>query len=95
MAFNTTPFHGKVARVEKNDVAMDFTSGWTIDVTIDKGEASRQGQHWKNPLPGQGQWSGTISGQIVLGKKGDEIPREGYLVERVASRLKEAKSNED
>lgn len=67
MAYNTTPFHGKVARVEKNDVAMDFSEGWNIDVALDMADISRQGQHWKEGLPGQAGWSGSFSGQLVLG----------------------------
>jgi predicted secreted protein len=67
MAYNTTPFHGKVARVEKNNVAMDFSTGWTINVTLDMAAANRQGQDWKEGLPGQAGWSGSFSGQLVLG----------------------------
>ena len=67
MAYNTTPFHGKVARVEKNDTAMDFSSGWSLDVSLDMADISRQGQHWKEGLPGQGSWRGSFSGQLVLG----------------------------
>lgn len=67
MAYNTTPFHGKLARVEKNDVAMDFTDGWTADVTLDMADTSRQGQHWKEGLPGQSGGTCSFSGQVVLG----------------------------
>ena len=67
MAFNSAPFHGNVARTEKNDVAVDFTDGWTIDSTLDLADISRQGQHWKEGLPGQGSWTGSFSGQLVLG----------------------------
>lgn len=67
MAYNTTPFHGKTARVEKNDVAMDFTDGWSLDVSLDMADTSRQGQHWKEGLPGQAGFTGSFSGQIVLG----------------------------
>lgn len=67
MAYNTTPFHGKSARVEKNNTAMDFSEGWNIDVTLEMADISRQGQDWKEGLPGQGSWSGSFSGQLVLG----------------------------
>ena len=67
MAYNTTPFHGKTARIEKNDTAMDFSSGWNIDVALDMGDSSRQGQSWKEGLPGQAGWSGSFSGHLVLG----------------------------
>jgi len=67
MAFNTTPFHGKTARIEKDDTAMDFSEGWNIDVALDMADISRQGQQWKEGLPGQARWSGSFSGQLVLG----------------------------
>lgn len=67
MAYNTTPFHGKLARVEKNNVAMDFGTGWTIDTALDMADISRSGQHWKEGLPGQAGWSGSFTGQLVLG----------------------------
>lgn len=67
MAYNTTPFHGKLARAEKNDVSIDFTDGWTIDTTLDMADISRQGQHWKEGLPGQASWTGSFSGQFVMG----------------------------
>ena len=67
MAYNTTPFHGKLARIEKNNVAMDFTDGWNAEVSLDMADISRQGQHWKEGLPGQAAWSGTFSGHVVLG----------------------------
>ena len=67
MAYNTTPFHGKLARVEKNTVVMDFSDGWTLNVTLDMADISRSGQHWKEGLTGQASWNGTFSGQLVLG----------------------------
>ena len=67
MAYNTTPFHGKVCRVEKNNVAMDFSSGWNLDVTLDMADISRQGQSWKEGIPGQASWRGSFSGHVVLG----------------------------
>lgn len=67
MAYNTTPFHGKLARVEKNAVNMDFTDGWTITSNLDLADISRQGQQWKEGVPGQGSWSGSFSGQFVPG----------------------------
>ena len=67
MAYGTTPFHGKLARVEKNNVAMDFTSGWSISSTLDMADISEQGDHWKLGLPGMASWSGSFTGHVVLG----------------------------
>lgn len=67
MAYASTPTHGKTARMEKNDVAIDFTDGWNIDFNVDLADTSRLGQSWKESLPGQGSWSGSFSGQLVMG----------------------------
>jgi len=67
MAYNSTPFHGKAVRIEKNDVAMGYTQGWSIDVSLDMGDMSRSGQDWKEALPGQAGWSGSFNGSFVAG----------------------------
>ncbi len=67
MAYNTAPFHGKVCRTEKNDVAMDFMESWSINVTTAMAGASRQGQQWDEALPGMTGWTGSFSGMVVLG----------------------------
>ncbi|MBU1067664.1 hypothetical protein KKE60_07735 [Patescibacteria group bacterium] len=67
MAYPTTPFHGKLCRVEKNDVNMEYGNGWEINAALDMADASRSGQHWKEGLPGQAGWSGSFSGHFVAG----------------------------
>jgi len=67
MAYNTTPFHGKVARVEKNDVAVDFTDGWSLNVNLAMSATNRQGQNWTEGIPGQASWNGSFSGHFVAG----------------------------
>jgi len=67
MAFNTTPFHGKVARIEKNDVAVDFSVSYSLDVSLDMADVSRQGQNWKEQLPGMAGANGTMEYQLILG----------------------------
>lgn len=67
MAFNTTPFHGKVCVVEKNNTAMAYSRGWSLDVSLDMADASRVGQHWKEALPGQAGWSGSFEAYFVAG----------------------------
>ena len=67
MAYNTTPFHGKLCRVEKNDVAMDYGDGWSINASVDMADISRSGQHWKEGLPGMAGWNGSFSGHLVAG----------------------------
>lgn len=67
MAYNTTPFHGKLCRVEKNDVAMEYGDGWAITATLDMADISRSGQNWKEGLPGMASWNGSFSGHFVAG----------------------------
>jgi hypothetical protein len=67
MAYNNTPFHGKLARTEKDDVAMDFTDGRQINSTLDMADISRQGQHWKEVIPGQAGGSGSANGFFIGG----------------------------
>lgn len=67
MAYNTVPFHGKVSRVEKNNVAMDFSKGWSLSVSLDMADASRAGQNWKEALPGQAGWNGSFEAHFVAG----------------------------
>jgi hypothetical protein len=67
MAYNTTPFHGKTCKVEKNDVVMEYSLGWSLSVSLDMGDASRVGQNWKEALPGQAGWNGSFDAYFVAG----------------------------
>jgi len=67
MAYNTAPFHGRLARTYKNGTAIDFTDGWSIDTTLDMADTSRQGQAWHEGIAGQAGWSGQLSGHLVMG----------------------------
>ena len=67
MAYNVIPFHGKVCRVEKNNVAMDFSKGWSLSVTLDMADSSRAGQNWKEAVPGQSGWNGSFELHYVAG----------------------------
>ena len=67
MAYATTPFHGKLCRVEKNNVVMEFTNGWTLNVNVDMADTSRQGQNWKETIPGLAGWTGSFNVQYVMG----------------------------
>jgi len=67
MAYNTTPFHGKKARIEKNDVVIEYSVDWTINVALDLAEINRQGQDWKEHLPGMAGWTGSMNFHLVAG----------------------------
>jgi len=71
MAGNTTPIHGKVTRTALgtagSGTVIEHTDGYSISVSLDVADISRQGQDWKESLPGQAGWSGSFSGQLVAG----------------------------
>ena len=68
MAYNTVPFHGKKARIEKNGTAVEWTNGWNLNIQVDTDPGkSRQGQDWKEYLAGQAGGSGSMSGAFVAG----------------------------
>ena len=71
MAGNTAPIKGQVCRVAKGTAGsgtnIDFTGGFTISITLDKSDKSRQGQHWKELLAAQAGWTASILGFLVLG----------------------------
>jgi Phage major tail protein 2. len=67
MAYNTTPFHGKVCRVEKNNVLMNYSKGWNLSVSLDMADGSYAGQSWKNALPGMASWNGSFEAHFVAG----------------------------
>ena len=91
MAYNTTPFHGKACRVEKNDVAMEYTDGWSIDVTLDMDDISRQGQDWKEGLPGQAGWSGSFSGSFVAGNTEQKVFFDNLITATPGTKLTDVK----
>ncbi len=67
MAFNTTPFHGKVCRVEYGGTKMTYSLGWTINATLEMADASAQGDSWKTGLPGLASWNGSFNMHFVAG----------------------------
>lgn len=67
MAFNTSSFHGKAARIEKNDVAIDYSVDWSINVNLDMADISSQGDSWKTGLPGLAGWNGSMTFHFVAG----------------------------
>jgi len=67
MAFLATPFHGKICQVEKNNVKMAYSLGWSLSVSLDMSEASSAGDDWKSALPGQAGWNGNFSMHFVAG----------------------------
>jgi len=46
---------------------MDYSKGWSLNVTLDMADSSRVGQNWKEAIPGQAGWSGSFEIYATLG----------------------------
>lgn len=95
MAYNTTPFHGKVCRVEKNTVVMDFSRGWSLTVALDMTDSSRQGQNWKEGLPGQAGWSGSFEAYFVPGNTEQKAFVDNLITAAPGTKLTDVQFNLD
>lgn len=91
MAYNTVPFHGKVTRVEKNDVAMDYEGGWNIDISLELAAALRKGQHWKEWVPGMGEWGGNFTILLVLGNTEQKAFADNIIAATPGTKLTDVK----
>lgn len=91
MAYNTTPFHGKLARTEKNDVAIDYSVDWNINVTVDMADTSRQGQSWKEGIPGMGSWSGSANFHFVAGNTEQKALMDNIVTATPGTKLTDVK----
>jgi len=91
MAYSSAPTHGKTARSEKNDVAINFTTEWGLDFQVDLAEKSRQGQDWKEYLAGMAGATGTISGQLVLGNTEQKALADNIVTATPGSELSDLK----
>lgn len=91
MAYTSTPTHGKVARMEKNNVAIDYIGEWQAQFNLDMADASRQGQQWKEGIPGQGGWSGSFSGSCVLGNTEQKALHDNLVTATPGTKLTDMK----
>lgn len=75
MAWPTSPIHGKLARIGMSatlngktsnvtSTVIDYTSRWTINWTKDAAVFGRQGQEYKEAIPGQAAYTG--SGEFLF-----------------------------
>jgi hypothetical protein len=67
MAGNTAPIHGRVCRIDKGGTLIDYSVDWSINVSVDLSDASRQGQTWKENLAGQAGATGSMTFHFVAG----------------------------
>ncbi len=67
MSYNTSPFSGTVARIEKNTVAIGFTGSWTLTAPLKLISTTSQGDIWDTNIVDTGSWSGSFNGDFVAG----------------------------
>lgn len=60
---------GNGALIDPNSLQqVGFFQDWSLDVSMDMADVSRQGQHWKEAIPGQAGATGSI-GKLFIGTK--------------------------
>lgn len=87
MAYNTTPFHGKVCVVEWEGTAIAYSRGWSLSVTLDMADASRVGQNWKEALPGQAGWNGSFEMYFVAGNAQQKLVFDNLIIAAPGTKL--------
>lgn len=95
MAYNTVPFHGKLARVEKNSVLMSFTDGWEITAEVAFDDTSSQGDDWEDQIAGIGKWSGSFSGKFVPGNTEQKAIYDNIITATPGTKLTDMQFNLD
>ena len=91
MAYTTTPTHGKTARLEKNDVAVDYIGAWNLNFNLDLAAVERQGQDWKENNAGQGSWGGDFKGHCVLGNTEQKALHDNLVTATPGTKLTDMK----
>lgn len=67
MAYNSTPFHGKLSRIEKGGTKVEYTIDFSVSVSLEMADKTAQGDSWKSALPGVASWNGTMNMYFVAG----------------------------
>lgn len=64
---NIIPIHGRICRIGKAGIPIEYSAGWGIQVAVDLADASSQGKNWKEFTVGQSSWTGSIDFLFVAG----------------------------
>ena len=91
MAFSSTPTHGKTARSEKGNTAIDYMGEWTLNFNLAMADTSRQGQSWTEGLPGQASGTGSINGSAVLGNTQQKALHDNLVTATPGTKLTDMK----
>lgn len=68
MAVNTSPIHGKYAKVtDSSGNLIGYSTDWSLTISNAVSDASRQGQDWEEKDAGQNKFSGSMNFLYVMG----------------------------
>ncbi len=95
MAFASTPFHGKLTAVEKNGTKVDYEVSWGFNASVDMSDVSRKGQQWKEQIPGQGSWNGTMTFHFVPGNTEQKALMDNIIAATPGTKLTDVKLLQD
>ncbi len=91
MAGNTVPIHGRVCRIDDGGTLIDFSVDWSINVAMDLGDSSRQGQSWKENVAGQSGWTGSMTFHLVAGNTEQKAMLDNIITATPGTKLTDIK----
>lgn len=91
MAFGTTPFHGKAAKIRKNTTDVSYSVDWSINVSLDMADASSLGDVWKAGLPGMASWNGSCTFHFVAGNTEQKALMDNLITATPGTKLTDVK----
>lgn len=91
MAYTSTPTHGKTFRVEKGNTAVDYIGNTNLNFDLDMADISRQGQHWKEGIPGQASGKFSFAGSAVLGNTEQKALHDNLVTATPGTKLTDVK----
>jgi len=95
MAYNTTPFHGKTARIEKNTVLIGYSDGWEIEAEVDFDDITSQGDSWEDQIAGIARWRGSMSFKFVAGNTEQKALMDNVITATPGTKLTDVQFNLD
>jgi hypothetical protein len=88
MAHSSTPWHGKIARVEYDDTVIAESVSWSIDASAAMADTSTQGKDWTTALMGLKSATGTMEFKQALGNAGQIAMVNAFLNGTLITNLK-------
>lgn len=91
MAGNTAPIHGRICRIDKGGTLIDYSVDWSMNVSVDLADASRQGQTWKENLSGQAGATGSMTFHFVAGNTEQKALMDNIVTASPGTKLTDVK----